>query len=45
MVVNRYFGGVLGGVGNNLNTVIMYLFLYAGMSDVSRRTRVRVPRD
>ena len=28
--VNKYFGGVLGGVGNNLNTVITYLFLYAG---------------
>ena len=29
-VVNRYFGGVLGGVGNNLNTVVMYLFFHAG---------------
>ena len=29
-VINRHFGGVLGGVGNDLNTVIIYLFLYAG---------------
>ena len=30
MVINKYFKGVLGGVGNNLNTVIMYLFFHAG---------------
>ena len=24
MVINKYFGGVLGGVSNNSNTVIMY---------------------
>ena len=29
-IINRYFKGVLGGVGNNLNTVIMYLFFHAG---------------
>ena len=29
--VNRYSGGVLGGVGNNLNTVIMYLFFHVGI--------------
>ena len=29
--VNRYFGGLLGGVGNNLNTVIVYVFFYAGI--------------
>ena len=28
--VNMYFGGVLSGVGNSLNTVIMYLFLHTG---------------
>ena len=28
--VNKYFGGVLGKVRNNLNTVIMYLFFYTG---------------
>ena len=30
-VVNKHFGGVLDGVGNNLNTVIMYLFFHAGI--------------
>ena len=29
--VNKYFKGVLGGVGNSSNTVIMYLFLHAGI--------------
>ena len=29
-VVNRHFEGVFGGVGNNLNTVIVYLFLHTG---------------
>ena len=28
--VNRYFKGVLGEVGNNSNTVIIYLFYHAG---------------
>ena len=28
-VINRYFEGVLGGVGNSLNTVIIYSFLHA----------------
>ena len=31
MVINRYFGGVLGGVVNSLNTVVMYLFFYTGI--------------
>ena len=30
MAVNRYSGGVLGEVGNNLNAVIVYLFFYTG---------------
>ena len=29
-VINKYFGGVLGGMGNNLNIVVIYSFLYAG---------------
>ena len=29
-VVNKYFGGMLGGMGNNLNIILMYLFFYAG---------------
>ena len=29
--VNRHFKGVLGGVGNNSNTVIVYLFFHAGI--------------
>ena len=29
--VNRHFGGVLGGVGNSSNTVVMYLFFYTGI--------------
>ena len=29
-VINKHFGGVLGGVGNNSNIIIMYLFFYAG---------------
>ena len=28
--VNKHFSGVLNGVGNNLNTVIIYLFFHAG---------------
>ena len=28
--VNKYFKGVLGGMGNNSNTVIMYLFFHTG---------------
>ena len=28
--VNKYFGGVLGGVGNSLNTAVIYSFLHAG---------------
>ena len=29
-VINKHSGGVLGGVGNNLNTAIVYLFLHTG---------------
>ena len=28
--INKYSGDILGGVGNNLNTVIMYSFFLAG---------------
>ena len=28
--VNKYFKGVLGGVGNNSNTAMVYLFFHAG---------------
>ena len=28
--VNMHSGGVLGGVGNNSNTIIIYSFLHAG---------------
>ena len=28
--INKHFGGILGGVGNNSNMVIMYLFFHAG---------------
>ena len=30
MVINKYFRDILGGVSNNLNTIIIYLFLYTG---------------
>ena len=30
-VINKYFEAVLGGMGNNSNTVIVYLFLHAGI--------------
>ena len=29
--INKHVKDVLGGVGNNSNTVIMYLFLHAGI--------------
>ena len=35
--VNRYFKGVLGGVGNNSNTIIVYLFLYIGIKSFKGR--------
>ena len=35
-VVNRHSGGVLGGVGNNSNTVIIYLFFHAGIKSFKR---------
>ena len=28
--INRYSSSVLGGVGNNLNTAVMYLFSHTG---------------
>ena len=30
VIINKHFQGALGEVGNNLNTVIIYLFLHAG---------------
>ena len=37
MAVNKYFGGVLGEVGNNLNMVIMYLFLHTNIKSFKGR--------
>ena len=31
IIINKYFKGVLGGMGNNSNTVIIYLSLHAGI--------------
>ena len=41
--VNKYFRGMLGGVGNNSNTVIIYLFLHAGTKFSNRRIFFLLP--
>ena len=41
--VNKYFRGVSGRVGNNLNTVIMYLFFHAGIKSFNGRIFFLLP--
>ena len=41
--VNRYFRGVLSGVSNNLNPVIIYLFFYAGTRSFKGRIFFSLP--